>query len=136
MHGQYIFTWAGLTDLSLLVEFKWQIMSYDSFCQQYPVQVLMLLLFSITLLGTMVNQFVVWEIISDIYYAEHIAYDGIKAKLYFLFFYGAQNLAYGLVIECTWRDLGPFWWLPLVLLYSEPFWMIRTLVLSSFSVPY
>lgn len=76
-------------------------MSYDSFCQQYPVQVLMLLLLSITLLGTMVNQFVVREIISDIYYTEHIAYDGIKAKLYFLFFYGAQNLAYGLVIEFT-----------------------------------
>lgn len=90
-----------MTGLSLLVEFTWQIMSYDSFCQQYPVQVLMLLLLSITLLGTMVNQFVVREIISDIYYTEHIAYDGIKAKLYFLFFYGAQNLAYGLVIECT-----------------------------------
>ncbi len=39
----------------------------------------------------------------NIVHTEHLLmnHDGIKAKLYFLFFYGAQNLAYGLVIEYT-----------------------------------
>lgn len=58
-------------------------------------------LIRLTLLGTMVNQFVVWEIISDIYYTATIAYDGIKTKLYFLLFYGTQNLPSGLIIEYT-----------------------------------